>query len=188
MIAPFIAVLIAAVAAYLILSQESGDGAPDVSLDTLGLGGLALGLSDSGQGSGSAAPQPSVPGVPMNTKVIQFAQAIAHAEGFGVPGAVPTRAHNPGDLGPGDCGSLCLGQIAATGSMVCILKDDATGWGLLYGKIGRIFDGQSRVYNVNMTIERFAQSYAGDWMNWSRNVAAQLGVTPQTTIQEWLNL
>ena len=34
----------------------------------------------------------------------KFARAIAKAEGFGLPGALPTRANNPGDMMLGDRG------------------------------------------------------------------------------------
>lgn len=175
-----IAVMITLVAAYLLFSADSQS--PIASLvDSFSDGGSGGSGIPSSSGAGAA-----LPGAPIQSKVIQFAQAIAHAEGFGIPGTVPTRFHNPGDLGPGDCGSECISSTFTAGSNVCQLKDDDTGWRLLYAKLQRIFDGRSSVYNVNMTFTQFAQKYAGDWQNWVNNVTRVLGVTPQTTIREWL--
>lgn len=174
-----LATLILVAAAYLLLTQEGGS-----PLNTL-VDSFA-GIGDSGGGVPAQGPTVALPVAVSVNKVVQFAQAIAHAEGFGIAGTVPTRFHNPGDLGPGDCGGECLSSTFTAGSNVCMLRDDATGWALLYQKIQRVFDGHSSVYNVNMTIEEFAKHYAGDWGNWSRNVAAYLGVTPQTTVRDWL--
>lgn len=121
--------------------------------------------------------------VDITSKIQEFAQAIAHAEGFGVPGAVPTIFHNPGDLGPGDTG---IAGSAHGGSVVSQLPDDATGWAMLYRKVGNIFAGKSNVYSTSMTIREVAQRYAGDWQNWANNVAADLGVSVDTTLDEWL--
>ena len=120
----------------------------------------------------------------LQAKIEQFISAIAHAEGFGVPGAIPTVFHNPGDLGPGDTGYP--GEFH-DGSNVSKLPDDETGWGFLRRKITRAFTGESHVFSTSMTIAEFAQEYAGDWQNWSRNVAQYLGVTPDTVIADWLN-
>jgi hypothetical protein len=121
--------------------------------------------------------------VTFDEKVQRFAQAIAKAEGFGKPGAVPTLSHNPGDLGPGDTGYQ--GRFTA-GSVVSQLPDDETGWQKLRDKLRRIFSGKSTTYSPNMTITEMAQKYAGDWQNWSNNVSADLGVSPDTRISDWL--
>lgn len=173
-----IATLLILGAAYLLLTQEGGSPL-NVLVDSF------AGIGDPGSGGGPLPVAPVTIGV---NKVVQFSQAIAHAEGFGIPGTVPTRFHNPGDLGPGDGGSECLSSTFTAGSNVCLFKDDATGWALLYKKIQRIFDGRSSVYNINMTIEEFGKRYASDWQNWSRNVAAYLGVSPKMTVREWLAL
>lgn len=145
--------------------------------------------SQADAGSGTTWPPQALPAaggtVDLNSKVQQFAQAISVAEGFGVPGAVPTVFHNPGDLGPGDCGS----QYPASqhsGSMVSQLPDDATGWGFLINKIHNIFTGQSGVYSIDMTILQFAGKYAGDAATWANNVASVLGVSMNTKISDWL--
>ena len=145
-------------------------------------GGLTLdtsvppGTPQPGQNSTSPAPD-------LSTKIKQFAQAIGVAEGFGQPDAVPTLYNNPGDLGPGDTG---YEGVFHGGSIVSQLPDVATGWRLLEQKIANAFSGQSSVYNSNMTFAEWAQKYAGDWVNWSKNVAGYLGVDPNTRISDWL--
>lgn len=132
----------------------------------------------------SGAPGPvAVPN--LEGKIWEFAYAIAFAEGFGVPGKVPTLYHNPGDLGPGDTG---FQGEEHSGSVVSKLPDDATGWQLLYNKIARAFAGQSSVYSANMTIMEWAQKYAADSQVWANNVASYLGLTPDTRIVDWLQM
>lgn len=121
----------------------------------------------------------------LQAKISQFVQAVAHAEGFGQPGAVPTTHHNPGDLGPGDCPGFPFDYHS--GSNVCQLPDDATGWNFLTTKITNAFTGRSAVYSPNMTILQFARSYAGNWQDWANNVAGALGVTTNTVIADWLS-
>lgn len=128
---------------------------------------------------------PSSAPLPLEDKIKIFAEAIAQAEGFYVNGSVPQRAHNPGDLGPGDVGSG-YPLIHAVGSDVSQLPDDQTGWELLYAKLRRIFTGASSTYNIDMTIEQIAMKYAGDWRNWANNVARALGVPSTITLREWL--
>lgn len=130
---------------------------------------------------GEVSASPAAPS--LGSKITLFAQAIAHAEGFGQPGAVPTLSNNPGDLGPGDTG---VAGVFHDGSVVSQLPDAATGWKLLEQKISNAFNGQSSVYNTNMTFVEWAQKYAGDWANWSKNVAGYLRVDPNTRIADWL--
>lgn len=178
-----IAVLIVVgLAAYLLATEEGQSllanlGGP-VTQPDVGLPAASLPFSDTGSAGSSSV---------VELKVRQMAEAIAVAEGFYVVGSVPNRSHNPGDLGPGDCGPQ-YPIIHATGSDVCVLPDDVTGWMLFYQKLRRIFEGRSQVYNVNMTFTQFAQKYAGDWRPWVSIVTQRLGVKPDTTISAWLGL
>lgn len=99
-----------------------------------------------------------------------FALAIANAEGFGIAGAIPTRANNPGDLViPGWPGQ----RIGAEGISVFI--DVETGWSRLYDQLQRIADGRSTVYYSLMTIGEMGDKWTStDSGDWSRNVAAFL--------------
>lgn len=134
---------------------------------------------------------------PFTKYVTDFAAAIAEAEGYGVSGSVPQRAHNPGDLGPGDTGVSDV--IHAVGSDVSVLSpdnNDAQGWSILYEKLQRAFSGGSAIYKPSMTILEFAEHYVGtrgDWQDWASHVAEYLqgagyNVDTNTTIQEYTSL
>jgi hypothetical protein len=114
--------------------------------------------------------------------VIKVARAFAKAEGFGKPGAVPTRAHNPGDLT--DDGDVGLGTIHTSGEFgakITIYANDTDGWAALYRKVRRMLSGASHTYLLTMTIADVAIKYSGD-PNWGKIVARDLGVEPSTTL------
>ena len=112
----------------------------------------------------------------VDEKTKRFAEAIAAAEGFGVPGAIPTVNHNPGDLKvPGS--TLVNGHT--------FFASDADGWDALYRQIGLMRSGKSRVYKPDMTFEQIARKYAEGWQNWLANVTRVLGVSSQTTLREF---
>jgi hypothetical protein len=97
-----------------------------------------------------------------------LALAIAKAEGFGVPGSVPTVRHNPGDL-------------KLNGNAITTFDTDADGWEALHRQIDRIRDGRSDYYAVGMTIPEMARVWtATEQSDWARNVIQGLreqGVT-----------
>ena len=113
--------------------------------------------------------------------VQQFAQAIASAEGYGVAGAIPTLANNPGDLELGDLGNGTLGEG------ITVFSTIANGWAALYNQVGLMFSGKSKVYAPSMSISQVGNSYSGGDPNWAINVAAFLGVTTDTTLQSLLD-
>lgn len=95
-----------------------------------------------------------------------LAQAIAHAEGFGVPLSIPTRAHNPGDLVLGDKGHGTLGPEGIT-----IFQDDATGWAALEHELSLIQTRRSHVYTPSMTIAQMAEHWTKtQQQEWATNV------------------
>lgn len=105
-----------------------------------------------------------------------LAQAIAHAEGFGVAGAIPTLAHNPGDLvmpnwkGP---------KMGAEG--ISVFPDDGTGWAALEHQLTLIRTRQSHVYVPSMTIQDMAQKWtATQQLEWANNVADFLRANGRT--------
>jgi len=104
-------------------------------------------------------------------RVLRLAEAIAFAEGFGKPGALPTVLHNPGDL-------TSLG-----GSLKSYLSDDE-GWEALYQYIESMLAGNS-YYSPDMSINSVSDIYSGSASReWAVNVAAYLGVSPSTPIGE----
>lgn len=105
-----------------------------------------------------------------------FAQAIANAEGFGVDGAVPTRANNPGDLAIGDVG------FGTTGSGITIFGSLEQGVTALQNQATKMTNGGSSVYNPNMTIAQAGSLYSNGDPNWASNVAKYLGLSPSDTL------
>jgi hypothetical protein len=110
-------------------------------------------------------------------KVIQFAEAIAFAEGYGRPGAIPTRINNPGDLKiPGRPADKSGHTIFAT---------PEEGWAALYRQVELMRTGRSRIYKPSMTFREVSKRYAEWHENWLRNVTWKLGVSPDMTLQEF---
>lgn len=115
-------------------------------------------------------------------KIKAFARAISVAEGFGIPNAIPTQAHNPGDLAVGDKG---FGTLGAEG--ITIFKDDSAGWDALYHQVSLIVNGRSSVYNLDMTIDDMAKHWTDTQQNaWATNVANTLNVSTDTDLQSLL--
>jgi len=111
----------------------------------------------------------------------KLAQAIAKMEGFGIPGAVPTRDNNPGDLrhsphsshdgeGPNDIG---------------IIDTAADGWADLELQLQR---DAARGYTMADLIETYAPPTENDTQNYLNYVCNSLGITPQTTVAAALAL
>jgi len=104
----------------------------------------------------------------------RIAGAIAKAEGFLVPGSLPQRANNPGNLKLG--GETIGGKT--------IFSTVQEGWQALYHQIDLMLSGQSRYYSPDMTIRQVAGIYTGhdNEEAWAKIVAGQLGVSPDTPI------
>lgn len=107
-----------------------------------------------------------------------LADAIAKAEGFGVPGAIPTLANNPGDLALGDQG---FGTMGANITIFPTLQDGQTA---LESQVTAMLSGTSKYYNPNETIAQVGQTYAGGNTSWARNVANFFGVPQDATLSE----
>jgi hypothetical protein len=117
-------------------------------------------------------------------KVDAFAHAIASAEGFGVKHTIPTRYHNPGDI-RADRSVRYPDQVGLRKGYV-VFKNDEAGFAALKTQLRKIVNGESRHYNPDMTIEKVAKVYAGNWRRWSKNVCRQLQVPPSTTLRAYL--
>lgn len=104
-------------------------------------------------------------------RVDALVHAIAHAEGFGIPHALPTRCHNPGDL--------------KSHAHYRYFRTDAAGFQALTGQIVLIIEGRSRNYTLDMTIKQLARKYASS-ARWAKNVSTSLGVPKTTTLRTWL--
>lgn len=119
------------------------------------------------------------PAIPPDAIIVRIAKAIATAEGFYVPRSRPARNHNPGDL-TRDLNGRAVGR---DGSYV-IYANDGDGWNALYKQVRLMFSG-SRYYKPNQTLLEIAERYtATERQAWAHNVAATLGVTVETKLQD----
>lgn len=128
-----------------------------------------------------------------NTRVFpdaykQFAKAISVAEGYGVVGAIPSLANNPGDL------ELPHWQGEKLGSQgISVLDPDTVdaplppngGWYRLLKQIEFIGEGKSHVYSLDMTIQEMSLKWTTTQSEaWAENVANYLGVSVTTQLSE----
>jgi hypothetical protein len=110
-----------------------------------------------------------------------FARGIASAEGYGIPGAIPTVAHNPGDL-------VLPGWAPTLGSAGIAVFDSADqGWQRLYKQLSLIVRNQSNVYTLDMTIRQMSRRWTTTQQDpWAENVADYLGVSAETPLYQVL--
>ena len=102
--------------------------------------------------------------------IVKIAHAIARQEGFFVKGSLPQRHNNPGDL-TDETGNRVFPNIDA-------------GWRALYQQVNDMYNGASKVYNPEMTLQEMGMLYSGGDPNWSKNVAAMLGVDENDTLAD----
>jgi hypothetical protein len=116
----------------------------------------------------------------MNDRVIaRIADAIAFAEGFQVPASRPRRNNNPGDLERDLTGKA----ISRDGPYV-VYATVQDGRAALERQVRLMFEG-SHIYRPSMTISEVANHYTEtDRQRWALNVAAHLGVTVGTRLEE----
>lgn len=127
----------------------------------------------------------SVPSGSLNPTqgITAMAQAIAEAEGFFVPGSLPARAHNPGDLTEGDFGDTGIYLTSSSGAQIIVYPDDQAGWNALYEKLQNIANGTSSVYSPDMTIAQFANKWTSTQQSsWAENVASSIGADINSVI------
>jgi hypothetical protein len=87
-----------------------------------------------------------------------FAEAIAAAEGYGVPGAIPTVRNNPGDL-------------KLSGGVITTFATPSEGWAALYRQIELMRDGRSAYYSPTMTLADVSRVWtATEQSAWLSNV------------------
>lgn len=117
----------------------------------------------------------SLPGGAAGDRVRRIAQAIARAEGYGVPGAIPTVRNNPGNIR----------DNSKPGAPVGTYPTAAAGWDALYKQVSRMLAG-SNLYPKGWTLEQVAERYTGEvrYMDWARNVARFLNVSTKIVFSE----
>lgn len=106
-------------------------------------------------------------------------EGIAKAEGFGIPGKIPTTHNNPGDVTDGNGNKLQFASVA-------------DGFRALYDNVLGAFRGTSQYYSPQMTLRDFAETWTGgdQASSWLATVLSvvneQLGsaLTPNNTLQD----
>lgn len=119
-------------------------------------------------------------------KVDVLCHAIARAEGFGVPHAIPTRYHNPGDLKsrPGITPLAGQKRIGKAGHIIFV--DDAAGWAALRSYVLAISEGRRNHYVAHTTLAQLSRVYAQRWRPWLAQVTKTLGVPGSTRLEEFV--
>jgi hypothetical protein len=111
----------------------------------------------------------------------KLAELIAKEEGFGIPGTIPTRRNNPGDLrhcphcshegiGPDDIGTIDTIEH---------------GWEDLERQLGLYADKQ---YSLQVAINQYAPPSENDSARYLTNICIGLGMTPDMPVSEALKL
>jgi dCMP deaminase len=121
-------------------------------------------------------------------RIKAFAHAIARTEGAYIPGTIPNRYSNPGDLKALPNGKRYPGQIGIGKAGHVIFRNKAAGYAALYHQIEKMLNGTSKVYTQDMTLQQVAKKYAGNYQVWAKNLTAILGVPPSTTLEEYFEL
>lgn len=121
---------------------------------------------------------------PSGDRVWDCCRAIAREEGYQVPGSVPGRLNNPGDISDG---ANKFGSEAHSGSSVTTFPDAGTGWQWLYTKLMNGATGQSHVYLPSLSWYQVGAIWAPPNADaWAENVAAGLGVDPGDTWSDYI--
>jgi hypothetical protein len=161
------------------------DGFPTAFVVSIAL--LALGYYFL-QASGAADPGGIIGATTSGNKFIDaLAGAIAHAEGYYIPGSRPWRNNNPGDISDPSFGGVT--RIAVDSGGLSVFATAQDGWTALYAKLQNALNGGSNVYSPAGTISDWAWSWtATNPDDWANNVASNLtsagySATPDTSIQ-----
>ena len=111
-----------------------------------------------------------------------LSSAIAQAEGYGVSGAIPTLANNPGNL---ELGNLGYGTMnAAGGQQITVFPSAQAGATALENQVQAALNGSSANYNPNMSLSQFGNIYSGGNSAYGNTLASILGVSPNTPLSQ----
>jgi hypothetical protein len=136
--------------------------------------------------------QPTEAGLPspkvvdlVDDRVDAIAEAVAVAEGYYAAGeyggrSLPYALNNPGALKKPALGAASLPTWKNTGLVSFPTK--AMGWAALRHQVRAMLTGSSRIYEPSDTLTDVGAKYADGDSNWSRNVAAALGVPPDSAL------
>lgn len=115
-----------------------------------------------------------------------LAGAIAQAEGYGLPNAIPTLANNPGNIEAGDVGNGTL--QAAQNQQITVYNSLADGASALENLLSNAVNGNSSLYSPSMTLSQFGSMYSSGSTSgnpvYGNLLGKILGVDPSTTISQ----
>ena len=116
-------------------------------------------------------------------RVVQFAHAIAQAEGYNLRGSIPQRCNNPGDLK----GTKFAGQVGVCKGGHARFRTENAGWTALYRQIEKIQDGTSTKYTNRATFRQVAKTYAQNYRPWLKIVTKTLQVREDDDVGAFLS-
>lgn len=147
--------------------------------DQAGNGGGESVPPDTQSGTHDPPPGPFATGECSDSKQSAFAEAIAFAEGYYSGDTRPFRNNNPGDfLGSGDSGS---------DGAYAVYSSPEKGWARLCYQVNLIFTNRSQHYSTGMTIDQVAHVWTATQQEaWAKNVSTKLGVSTDTTLDEFI--
>jgi hypothetical protein len=109
--------------------------------------------------------------------------AIEVAEGYGIPGAIPTRANNPLDIT--DVGQKLDGDTGQRlGAEIIVFDTIENGTKAGMAQVRRMLSGTDSLWPAELTLTQVGARYALDAVSWPANVASQLGVGIDATLGE----
>jgi hypothetical protein len=111
----------------------------------------------------------------------KLAALIADEEGFGVPGAIPTQRHNPGDLRHSNHSS----HDGEGSNDIGIIDSDQDGWADLERQLELY---AARSMTLRAAIYQFAPPSENDSEAYLNFVCQGLGVSPDTPVSEALKI
>lgn len=126
----------------------------------------------------------------LEAKAFSLAQAIAKAEGFGVPGALPTRINNPGDMELGDrgWGTEAAKTVYPKADWNADLNDREDGCSALRRECLAILSGASHTFDPRWTFLHLAQEWTGGDKptDWAGIVVGELGANIGWTLEGYV--
>lgn len=117
----------------------------------------------------------------VTTPPSKLAALIAQEEGFGIPGAIPTTHHNPGDL----LHSPHSFHLPDAPDAVGEIDSDADGWADLERQLQLFAD---RGLTIEQAITEYAPPSENDTAAYIAFVCKGLGCTPDTTVAQALTI
>jgi hypothetical protein len=110
--------------------------------------------------------------------------AIARAEGAGVPGSIPNRSNNPGDLALGDRGNGTVRSVGQGAANITVFPTTKDGWNALNQDIKRKLER-----SPDMTWYELGRMYApgAQAKQWAENAAHIARVNPNDRVASTYN-